>query len=151
MIYYKNLITKNTLDLYIRKLSFYIPKQKKLFLLVGLLNVLLGNIILQVLLLKLSIVLSTLLGQTFSSIFGYITYGRFVFGQKTFNLKSLIYFFLLSILLWIINWIGISLYTYWGFLKFFAAILMVPKLALISYFYQKKIFSNKIYKSYNIH
>jgi len=129
--------------LYFRKLSFYIPKQKKLFLLVGFLNVLFGNIILQVLLLKLSIFLSTLIGQTFSSLFGYLTYGKFVFGQKEFNLKSLIYFFLLSILLWIINWTGITLYTNWGFLKFFAAIMMVPKLALISYFYQKRFVYNK--------
>ena len=138
--------------MYFRKREFNIPKQKKLFLLVGFLNVLLGNIILQLLLLKFSIILSTLFAQTFSSTLGYITYGKFVFAQKDFNLRSLIYFFLLSILLWIINWSGITLYSNLGFLKFIGAIMMVPKLALVSYVYQKKVvyvkrknFSNKTF------
>ena len=123
--------------------KIYISNQKKLFLVVGFLNVLFGNILLQILLLKLSIGLSTLISQAFSSIIGYITYGKFVFKENNFSLKSLFYFIILSKILWIINWAGINIYTKLGVSKFFSAILMIPKLALVSYIYQMRVVYKK--------
>ena len=119
-------------------------KQKRRFLLTGILNVLLCNLILQLLLLFLSVRISTLMSQVSSSIIGYNLYKNFVFFSNSYKLKSITLFTLLAIFLWTTNWIGINYGISIGINKFLAAIFMIPPLALVSYLSQKYL----IFKDY---
>ena len=118
--------------------------QKRRFLLIGIFNVLLCNLILQLLLFFFSVRVSTLLSQISSNILGYIFYKNFVFICNSNKLKSLTLFTLLAIFLWTTNWIGISYGISIGINKFIAAIFMIPALASISYLSQRYL----IFKNY---
>lgn len=114
-----------------------ITKEKKRFLIIGVLNVLLGNLLLQLLLLSFSVFVATFLGQLTSTIFGYCMYGKYVFITKRSILGSLSLFLLLSLFLWTSNWLGINFWINKGISKQYGAILMIPPLACFSYFFQK--------------
>ena len=120
-----------------RLVKKFITREKKVFLIIGVVNVLLGNLVLQLLLLRFSIIFATFLGQIISTIFGYFMYGKYVFISKRSSLRSLILFLLLSIFLWTSNWLGIESYINIGISKQIGAILMIPPLAFFSYFFQK--------------
>ena len=120
-----------------RLVKNFITREKKGFLIIGIVNVLLGNLVLQLLLLRFSIILATFLGQIISTIFGYFMYGKYVFISKRSSLRSLILFLLLSIFLWTSNWLGIKFYISISISKQIGAILMIPPLACFSYFFQK--------------
>lgn len=120
-----------------RLVKSFITREKKGFLIIGVLNVLLGNLVLQLLLLNFSIIFATFLGQVISTIFGYFMYGKYVFISKRSSLRSLILFILLSIFLWTSNWLGIKFYINISISKQVGAILMIPPLACISYLFQK--------------
>jgi len=130
----------------LRKLAkSLITKEKKGFLIIGVVNVFLGNLVLQLLLLKFSIIFATFLGQIISTIFGYFMYGKYVFISKKSSLRSLILFLFLSILLWTSNWLGIKFYINIGISKQIGAILMIPPLACFSYFFQKfYVYKNRV-------
>tara|TARA_Y100000991_G_scaffold209454_1_gene189626 strand:- start:703 stop:1116 length:414 start_codon:yes stop_codon:yes gene_type:complete len=122
-----------------------ITKEKKGFLIIGVVNVLLGNLVLQLLLLKFSIIFATFSGQIISTIFGYFMYGKYVFISRKSSLRSLILFLFLSILLWTSNWLGIKFYINIGISKQIGAILMIPPLACFSYFFQKfYVYKNRV-------
>ena len=112
-------------------------KEKKRFLFIGILNVFFCNLLLQILLLNFPVSISTLFAQISSSLFGYCLYGKYVFFCKRSNSKSLILFSILSFTLWSTNWIGINSLILLGVHKQFAAIIMVPPLAIISFISQK--------------
>ena len=59
--------------------------KKSLFLIIGLINVLITNIIIQILLVFFSVTLSTFVGQLFNFLFGFFLYGKKVFGLKILN------------------------------------------------------------------
>ena len=62
--------------------------KKKNFLVLGLLNFLITNIVLQISLLFLPILLATILSLIINIIFGFYLYGKFVFNSDILNLKK---------------------------------------------------------------
>ena len=94
---------------------------------------------LQILLLILSIYLATLLSQVINYSLGLFLYGKAVFKVKKLSIKVAIRYLLLSIFLWLINFLGISYIVKIGLLENLAAFLMALPIALISYIIQKKI------------
>ncbi len=116
---------------------FQINKTKRLFLLYGILNFLITNIVLQVLLLLISTFFATIISQIINVSIGYFFYGKKVF--KLNNLNTIIfkkYVFLASIL-WILNFSFIQLFFQFGVNKNLIAIFMIPLLVIISYLCQK--------------
>ena len=115
----------------------YKDPKKKLFVLYGLINLFLTNIILQILLLIFSTIYATFLSQLFNFLFGFYLYGKKVFKVKSLDKKNFIKYFLLSIIIWNINWLAINYISMYGYSKNMIALFLVPPLALISYTSQK--------------
>ena len=113
---------------------------KRKFLLIGFINVLLTNLLLQILL-SLGLFLTyqaTLISQIFNAILGYCTYGKIVFFSKSLlNTRQIFLYIMLMFFLWSINYFGINQITSLIRSKNVAALLMVLPLAVISYSYQK--------------
>ena len=115
----------------------YKDPKKKLFVIFGLINLLLTNIILQVLLLIVPTILATFSSQLFNFLFGFYIYGKKVFKVKYLNKRQFMKYFLLSILVWNINWLTINYVSMFVYSKNIIALFLVPPLALISYISQK--------------
>lgn len=113
--------------------------RKRRFLMVGSLNVLLTNLMLQGLLLILPIGLATLLSQGLNMALGYYLYGKGVFQVSGFTLRSAVSYAFMALFLWWLNWYGISLMAGHGISKNLAALLMIPILPVISYLIQKHL------------
>ena len=111
---------------------------KKRFLIFGILNTLITNIILQILLLHTKISLATLLTQIISMFIGFFLYGKFVFRNNSLSIFKLCKYFYSTLFLWILNWSGINLLSKIGLGKNIAALLLIPFLAFFSYLIQKK-------------
>lgn len=119
---------------------------KRRFGTVGLINVLFTNIILQILILNnyTSTSQATLISQIFNTIFGYCAYSKIVFSSDSIMKKRQIYrYLILMIFVWFLNWIGINLLNTLINSKNFAAILMIPFLALFSFLIQKNFVFKK--------
>ena len=122
----------------------YKDSKKKLFVIFGLINLFLTNIILQLLLLIVPTVLATFLSQLFNFLFGFYIYGKKVFGVNYLNKKHFMKYFLLSIIVWKINWLTINNFSTFVYSKNIIALFLVPPLAAISYVSQKYfVFKNK--------
>ena len=115
----------------------YKDPKKKLFVIFGLINLLLTNIILQVLLLIVPTILATFSSQLLNFLFGFYIYGKKVFKVKYLNKRQFMKYFLLSILVWNINWLTINYVSMFVYSKNIIALFLVPPLALISYISQK--------------
>ena len=127
-------------NIFKNKSRFYLINDKKvLFLIYGLVNVLLTNLLLQILLLFFPIFFATLLSQIFNLNFGFYIYGLKVFKVKFLGKKIYLKYFFLHLLIWILNWFLINLLYSFNISKNLAALFVVPFLALISYIYQKNI------------
>ena len=113
--------------------------KKVLFLIYGLVNVLITNLLLQIFLLFFPISFATLISQIFNLNFGFYLYGSKVFKVKFLGKK--IYFKYLSfhLFLWILNWFLINFIYSYNISKNLAALFVLPFLALISFVYQKNI------------
>ena len=111
--------------------------KKKIFLVLGLLNFLISNIVLQISLLFMPIVLATTLSLIINIIFGFYLYGKFVFNSDILNIKNFRKYLLIAFILWLLNFVFIKTMFYLGFNKNLSAIFIIPLLALISYFSQK--------------
>ena len=111
--------------------------KKKIFLVLGLLNFLITNIVLQISLLFLPILLATILSLIINIIFGFYLYGKFVFNSDNLNLKKFKKYLLIAFLLWLLNFFFIQTMFYLGFNKNLSAIFIIPLLALLSYLSQK--------------
>lgn len=122
-----------------------LKSERKRFLIAGAINVLIGNLFLQGLLIFLPIGVSTLSSQVFSSLLGYFLYGKLVFTKSVINKRSLGLFTCLSAILWAVNWTGIGAGIKLGLGKSISAILMIPILASISYVIQKYIIYKRPY------
>ena len=118
-----------------------IKYQKKFyrFLSYGVLNVILTNLLLQFFLLVFSTILATLISQVFNFLFGYYMYGKKVFKIKNFSQLYFIKYLFLTVLIWNINWILINFIHSYNISKNLAAFILIPFLALFSYFSQKRI------------
>jgi hypothetical protein len=120
-------------------------KTKRLFILFGVINTLITNIILQLSLLILPIVFATSISQFTNLILGYYFYGTKVFMINKLNNIFLFKYFLLSIFLWFLNFSNIELLVFLGLNKNTSAIINIPFLAVVSYLFQKKyVFQNKV-------
>ena len=96
------------------------------------------NILLQILLIFIDVSKATLLAQLIGMIIGFFVYGKFVFKNKELSLVKLIKYSFTTLFIWIVNWNGILLFISLGFNKNIAALLLIPFLASLSYFIQKK-------------
>ena len=112
-------------------------RELKKFLLIGILNFLLTNIILQFLLLIINIILATFISQTFNFIFGFNLYGQKVFNMKTLRFVFFVKYLALSFFIWNINWILIMFLNSYGFSKNIASLFIIPVLVIISFLFQK--------------
>tara|TARA_B100000886_G_C20384144_1_gene475266 strand:+ start:756 stop:1109 length:354 start_codon:yes stop_codon:yes gene_type:complete len=114
---------------------------KKRFLLVGALNTLITNLILQFFLLLTEISIATFISQFISMIIGFYLHGKLVFANSQLSFYKFFKYFLFAFSIWIINWNGIILISNYGINKNLAAIILIPFLASFSYLIQK----NKIF------
>ena len=115
-------------------------KEKRKFILAGILNVLLTNIFLQIFLATnlFTISLSAFLSQLINMILGYVIYSKFIFKVKNLrNHKFIKKYAILMISLWLINTIAIKTISLFGFSKNLSAFMIIPLLAVISYLVQK--------------
>ena len=117
--------------------------KKSSFVLFGLINLLITNLILQVCLFLIPTIIATLISQLFNFLFGFYLYGRKVFKVKVLTKNQLLKYFLLSTLIWNLNWISISYLSLYGYAKNIIALSIVPPLALISYIFQKNFVFKK--------
>ena len=115
----------------------YKDPKKKLFVIFGLINLFLTNIILQFLLLIVPTVIATFASQLFNFLFGFYIYGKKVFQVKYLHKTHFFKYFLLSIIVWNINWLTINYLSMFVYSKNMIALFLVPPLALISYISQK--------------
>ncbi len=116
-----------------------INNKKVLFLIYGLVNVSVTNLLLQILLLFSPIFFATLLSQIFNLNFGFFLYGMKVFKVKFLCKKIYFKYLFFHFFLWILNWFLINLIYSYNISKNLAALFVVPFLALISFVYQKNI------------
>ena len=127
-------------DIFKNKSKFHLKTNKKvLFLIYGLVNVIITNLLLQIFLLFLPIFFATLISQIFNLNFGFYIYGLKVFKVKFLGKKIYLKYFFLHLLIWILNWFLINFIYSFNISKNLAALFVVPFLALISYVYQKNI------------
>ena len=113
-------------------------KRKIKFLLIGIANVFVTNLCLQIFLLYFPTSISTLFSQHINIFLGLNLYGKYVFNFKKLRKRNTLRYFLVAYLLWIANWLSIDwVYISFGFSKNLSALFILPILALISYLFQK--------------
>ncbi len=121
-----------------------IQGEKRRFIFFGCLNVLITNICLQIIILIFPIGIATLASQAINTFLGFHLYGKKVFKMQKIKKFTLIKYVLLSIMLWNLNWISIDILYKVVSSKNVAALIVLPVLALISYFSQRNfIFSRE--------
>ncbi len=115
-----------------------ILKQGKKFLVYGILNFAITNIILQILLLYINVWNSAILSQIFNSIIGYTLYSRYVFKIDTYKYYFFIKYILFAFVTYILN-AKLIIFISTNFLisRNLAAFTLVPFLACFSFFSQK--------------
>lgn len=112
--------------------------RKRLFLFYGIANFVVTNSVLHLLLLVIPIFLATIVSQITNLLIGFYLYGKKVFKMNNLTYKELNKYILLASFNWILNYISIKFMYENGIHKNLAAILTIPFLVLISYFFQKK-------------
>ena len=112
------------------------------FISYGFLNFILTNLLLQLNLLIFSTVLATFISQIFNFLCGYYLYGKKVFRINKLSKLYFMKYFLLSIIIWNLNWLLINFIHSYNISKNLASIILIPFLALFSYFYQKNFVFN---------
>ena len=117
--------------------------RKRLFLFYGTTNFLISNSVLHLLLLIIPIYLATIVSQITNLIIGFFLYGKKVFKFSRLTYKELLKYILLASFNWILNYISIRFLYENGINKNIAAIINIPFLVLISYYFQKKFIFNK--------
>ena len=114
--------------------------RKRRFLVYGALNVGVTNLLLQLLLwFQLATGLATLLSQLLNVGLGYVLYGTRVFQVTRLGRRSAAAYGVLAVLLWWCNWGGIQGLVLLGWPRNWAALVLVPVLAVISYLAQKTL------------
>jgi hypothetical protein len=120
----------------LKKLNFR-KSRKSLFIFYGILNALITNLLLQISLLFCPIILATLFSQIFNLNFGFYLYGKKVFEVKSLRKRYYFKYLIISLFLWIVNWICISYLNSYNISRNLSALIVIPFLALISFMYQK--------------
>ena len=116
-----------------------IKEKKTLFFLLGIINVFLTNLIIQILLIYLKTFYATYVGQLFNFLFGFYFYGKNVFNVNSLNKSHFKKYFLLNIFIWNLNWILISHLSLFDLSKNIIAFILIAPLATLSYIIQKYI------------
>jgi len=110
------------------------------FLIYGVINTLITNIFLQIIILLLPLWISTFLSQIFNVILGFFIYSNLVFKLKRKPLENFVKYFLFSIFIWNLNAFLILKMNYHLNINIrISAILTIPLLAILSFYFQKKI------------
>ena len=110
------------------------------FLIYGVINTLITNIFLQIIILLLPLWISTFLSQIFNVILGFFIYSNLVFKLKKKPLENFVKYFLFSIFIWNLNAFLILKMNYHLNINIrISAILTIPLLAILSFYFQKKI------------
>ena len=129
-----------SINKYLKEFSKRKNGQKRKFIVVGIINVILTNLTLQTLLLInfISIPISTLISQLVNMIFGYLMYSKFIFNVKYYRKKAFIAkYSLLMVFIWAFNSLAIELGYKYGISKNLTAFFIIPILAIISFVFQK--------------
>lgn len=114
--------------------------EKRKFLLAGIINVILTNIILQALLFLefIPVSTSTFISQLFNMMFGYFVYSKFIFKVKSYRRTNfIIKFATLMLIMWLFNFSAIEIGFNIGISKNLIAFLLIPILAVMSFILQK--------------
>tara|TARA_Y100001978_G_scaffold132808_1_gene118732 strand:+ start:612 stop:995 length:384 start_codon:yes stop_codon:yes gene_type:complete len=111
--------------------------EKRLFLIFGILNFLITNIVLQIFLLLIPTLFATVFSQIVNLIVGYFLYGKKVFKFDKLNKFVFKKYLLLASILWILNFALIQSFFYIGINKNLTAICIIPLLVAISYLSQR--------------
>ena len=111
--------------------------EKRLFLIFGILNFLITNLVLHFSLLLIPTIFATILSQLVNLLMGYYLYGKKVFNFKNLNKFVFKKYLLLAIILWILNFALIQSFFNFGVNKNLTAIFIVPLLVAISYLTQR--------------
>ena len=114
-----------------------INAEKRSFIIYGLFNFLITNIILQILLLLIPTAIATISSQMVNLILGYYIYGKKVFKLQRLNNFVFKKYLFLAVILWILNFSLIQTFFYYGVSKNLTAILIIPFLVIISFLSQK--------------
>ena len=110
------------------------------FLIYGVINTLITNIFLQIIILLLPLWISTFLSQIFNVILGFFIYSNLVFKLKRKPLENFVKYFLFSIFICNLNAFLILKMNYHLNINIrISAILTIPLLAILSFYFQKKI------------
>ena len=117
--------------------------KKRLFLVIGIFNTFFTNIILQILLFLVSAFLATFISQIFNFIIGYYLYGKKVFKVNKLDKFFFKKYLLLALTLWMLNYGLIQSFFYFGVNKNITALLLIPFLALFSYYCQNRFVFKK--------
>ncbi len=113
-------------------------KTESKFLLLGFLNFLVTNIVLQIMLIFYAIPLATFVSQVVNLIIGYVLYGKFVFGVKRSNYSFFVKYLFLAFLSWQINSLSIIiLFNKFFISKKISALIMIPVVTIFSFSVQK--------------
>jgi hypothetical protein len=121
--------------------------RKRRFLAYGAVNVLLTNLVLQALLVALHhIGLATFLSQLFNVSLGFVLYGKRVFRVERLQKRAAGKYALFAMVMWCLNWSGISALVVLGMQRNLAALFLIPLLAPISYTIQRLlVFRNSLH------
>ena len=111
--------------------------KKRLFLIFGILNFLITNVVLQISLLLIPTLFSTVLSQSVNVLIGYFLYGKKVFKVKELNKFVFKKYLFLASILWMLNFVLIQSFFYVGVNKNITAIFIIPLLVIISYLSQR--------------
>ena len=117
-------------------------QKKKSFLILGFINFLITNLILQFLLLILPIYVSTIASQITNLLLGFYLYSNKVFKVRKKTLRIFIKYLSLSFFLWFLNFSSIIILFNFGINKNIAAFLVIPFLVIFSYFCQNRYVFN---------
>ncbi len=112
--------------------------QAKNFLILGFLNFLITNFILQLSLIFWPVWVSTFISQMSNYFLGFFLYGKFVFKRKNLNKRIAFKYFTVSLLAWIINTFLINLISsLTGYVESLSALIVIPIIVIYSFLAQK--------------
>ena len=135
-----------SISLTLSKKNLKRSRLKLKFIIWGAINLFLSNIILHFLIYidYINIFYVTLIAQSFNFLFGYFAYGIFVFrSNRILEINIFFRYFILSILLWFFNWMGIEFFFELSVPKNLSALITLIPLCIISFFLQKLIIFRK--------
>jgi hypothetical protein len=121
---------------FLKRVNIFGKKRK--FLILGFLNFLITNAVLQISLLILPILISTLLSQIINVILGCYLYGKKVFKVGRITPKIFKKYLILACFIWLLNYLSISFLLTLNIPKNIGAVYILPMLVLLSYLIQNR-------------